>query len=262
MQGRHSRHVSPSPGPHARESSPKVPCTCSPGPSAPLIQKPPPSTCPPVHLSHPPGPPQSHSRTSIEDDRFSYRCLQAVKLTKATQHAITDKESHLLSRIREEEFILEMLHEEVEQTSSRKKTATYQLESIREGVESYGVKLPNDAEVEASVCRPPPEFPQSPGTPTKTPPGQVFQHLLEEILNCPSSDGTTAESSYVSSSLMSPVLQPSSVHKIQSPALEALTRLPQLAPTDQILSQITPPLSTFPTLPEVDARNVLTEGEE
>lgn len=161
-------------------------------------------------------------------------------MATATKLAIADEESHLLSRIREEEFILEMLHEEVELASSRKKRAIYQLDAIREGVEAFGVGLPDDEELEAVVRRPP-ETPQSPRTPTATPPHEIYRELLTDMMaRRPKSTASSATSSndsigspshFSSFSLISSTHLPSPPPP-HSPTLEAPSCLPHANPCE------------------------------
>lgn len=150
-----------------------------------------------------------------------------MKMATAMKLAIADEETHLLSRIKEEEFILEMLHEEVELTSSRKKTAIHQLDSICQGMEYFGVGLPDDKELEAAIRQAPPEMPQSPRTPTMTPPKQIYQELLTDILShaTTSSSFTGGSSNSSSFSLIPPIHPPSP--KVHLPTLGASAALSQ-----------------------------------
>lgn len=183
-------------------------------------------------------------------------------MATATKLAIADEETHLLSRIKEEEFILEMLHEEVELTSSRKKTAIHQLDSIRQGMEYFGVGLPDDKELEAAIRQAPPEMPQSPRTPTMTPPKQIYQELLTDILShaTTSSSFTGGSSNSSSFSLIPPIHPPSP--KVHLPTLGASAALSQQSPPNQVLSQISPPPSTFPTLGESVAGDIARNVEQ
>lgn len=184
-------------------------------------------------------PPATSSTLAIEDERFAYRALRAMKMATATKLAIADEESHLLSRIREEEFILEMLHEEAELAGSRKSRAIYQLDAIREGVETFGVRLPSDEELEATVRQPPPGIPQSPRTPTATPPHEIYGELLTDMMTLRSKStvsSTTSNSDSIGSlSHLSPFSLISS-NRLPSPPpphslpLEAPSCLPEPNP--------------------------------
>lgn len=163
---------------------------------------------------------------SIEDKRFAYCCVRAVKLATAAMLAIQDQESFLRSRIKEEEMMLEMLHEEVEHTQSRTKTAVYQVASLREGIQAYGVNLPDGAEIEALIRQPSPEPPQSPITPTQTPPTQLFQQLLFDMLDHSPALSGSSSSSHTDLSHYSRQPQinlSSSDHTPCSPVLEGLS---------------------------------------
>lgn len=187
------------------------------------------------------------SAPSIEDERFAYRCVRAVKLATAAMLAIQDQESFLRSRIKEEEMMLEMLQEEVEHTKSRTKTALYQVESLREGIEAYGVKLPDGAEIEALIRQPSPEPPQTPITPTRTPPAHLFQELLLDMLDrtpAPSLSSHTDASHSSWFSLQPQINLSSSEHVPSSPVPEALN---SSASSDQASSQSAPSTSTFLT---------------
>lgn len=145
-------------------------------------------------------------------------------------------------------MILEMLQEEVEHTRSRTRTAIYQVESLREGIESYGVKLPDEAEIEALIRKPSLERPQTPPTPTQTPPTQLFQELLLDMLDrspTPSSSSSRSDPSQLS---VQPQINLSPDHTPCSPVLRALdSSSAPSAFSDQVSSRHTPPTPAFLT---------------
>lgn len=152
-------------------------------------------------------------------------------------------------------MILEVLHEEVEHTNARAKTALHQVESLREGIELYGVQLPDKAEIEASIRQPTPE-PQSPGTPTRTPPAQLFQDLLVDMLNrTPSSSPSNIPTEPFSllEAAQSPIMPEKAP---RSPPLEALAELVQLVPVPSSNS----PSSTFLTPAGTVAGDSITDA--
>lgn len=189
-----------------------------------------------------------------------------MKLAAAAQAAIATEESHIWTRIREEELILDMLHDEAEHTSSRKKTALHQLESIYKGAKLYGVELPDMDELKhEALSEAPPETLQSPDVPLRTPPPQLFHELIVDVMNRSPESLSHEPSSLSSLSFMTSVRRPSLEHKSLSPPRDVLPVRPQLSPSaSQALSEIspagssptTPPPSIFPALVgDVDEEN-------
>lgn len=165
--------------------------------------------------------------------------------------SIERQESFIKTRIREEELTLDVLHDEAEYTRAPKKTALYQVESIREMGGEYGVELPDQEDIKAELERDSPEVPHSPKTPpTKTPPQKSFADvLMEELDRTPSSSASELSPlSYESSTRLQTHIQ-----KPQSPALEALNDLPPPTPSGQTSSQPTPSIVPSPLKEPISA---------
>ncbi|KAF9468276.1 hypothetical protein BDZ94DRAFT_1246397, partial [Collybia nuda] len=77
-----------------------------------------------------------------------YNCLQAVNLAAATHVTAKSEKSYVWARIREEEMILDLLHDEAESTDLRVKVAFDQLNYIYKGATAFGVELPDLKEIQ------------------------------------------------------------------------------------------------------------------
>lgn len=141
------------------------------------------------------------SALSVESEKFAYRCRRAAKLAAAAKLAIKSEAVHIWARIREEELILSMLHDEAEHTGSRMKTASHQLEVICRGAKLYGIELPDVEEIEREDLKSEMLFdiPSSPRTPPRTPSPVYHAGILDAMHQ--SSGSLTYESSTGSSSI-------------------------------------------------------------
>lgn len=203
----------------------------------------------------PSSPPQPTSISSIEDDKFAYRCLRAVKLAVAAQVAIKTEETHIWARIKEEELVLGMLHDEAEDTGSRMKTASHQLKSIYDGAKHYGVALPDIEEIEQEVSQSQGRLDLPTASP-RTPPGTLFHELIVDVMNrstrSPSQEPLELSSIASTSSMLFQVPPAQTALDPPGPPQSALNR--------QSLSQInhsypaSPPPSVLPPQAETSNR--------
>lgn len=111
----------------------------------------------------------------------------------AAETALKAEETHIWARIREEELVLGLLHDEVEVTGSRRKAAMHQVKSIYDEARLVGLELPDKGKLEheAYLSLGPGSSPSPP-----TSPGQLFSDLTVDMMNCPHEN--TPESSNLS----------------------------------------------------------------
>lgn len=101
----------------------------------------------------------------------------------AARSSIGAEVSYLDSRIKEEKLILEMLEDEVESASSRRETASRQLEDLRNTLMSYGMEIPNAEELEVFLKQGESEAPHLPNLSPEIPPTHAFERMLLDALS-------------------------------------------------------------------------------